>query len=230
MDTSPDRILELMRNETHHDERRHDILTEDAALMTIFPNSPDMHVAQGVYGGQVKRVLTELSGKRQRLYTKGTVDILFSGEDENGEPEEYIVPVKIRSISEDVMDRISQDYQAIAAEMPYRYNAETGEYEADRDAPEFMATARRLAEAQRELMYSKLVHGLDMTVTDEDDNVVWSAKPNGTKDKANTIRVLKDVMGITATAITKLVEAIDELSAGKAEADLESFEKKSMPQ
>lgn len=217
---------ELFRRLDAGQEKRNGIYTEDATLMTMLPDGPDDHLARGIYGNQVKRVLTELSAKRQSFYAKSTVDILFTGEDEDGQPESYLVPIKIRSIPEHVIEAESRAYQEVAAEMPYRLNPSTGEHEADRDDPQFMVVARRLAAAQRELMYAKLLHGLDMPVIDENDHVVWSPNVRATRNKAEAIRVLTDVMGITSGQISRIVAAIDELTEGHTAQEDEALEKK----
>lgn len=210
----------------HAQERENGILTPDATLMNMLPDSPDDHLARAVYGGQVKRVLTELSAKRQRFYAKSSVDILFTGEDEDGRPEEYLASIKIRSIPEHVIEAESRAYQEVAAEMPYRLNPTTGEHEADRDDPQFITAARRLVAAQRELMYAKLLHGLDMPVIDENGNVVWSPNARTAQNKEEATRVLTDVMGITSGQITLLVEAIDALTEGVSAKEDEKLEKK----
>lgn len=210
----------------HAQERIDGILTPDATLMNMLPDGHDDHLARNIYGGQVKRVLSELSAKKQRFYAKGTVDILFTGEDEAGQPEEYLASIKIRSIPEHVIDAESRAYQEVAAEMPYRLNPETGDHEADRDDPQFMAAARRLAAAQRELMYAKLLYGLDMPVIDEDGAMVWSPSARSAQNMEAAKRVLTEVMGISAGQVTRIVEAIDALTEGQAAAEDEALEKK----
>ena len=217
-----DKILRILEGPQ---EYKGGILTEDSTLMTRMPDGPDDHLARGVYANQVKRVLTEFSPKRQSFTAKGKVTILMSWMDD-GDPVEEWVEIPIRSIPEHTLDSISRKVKEIGANMPLRLNAETGEQESDRSSPDFMPLAWKLSDAQRELTYLKLLEGLDITIRDENDQVVWRHGLGGTKDKANAIRVLTDVMGITQAQIEKIVDAIDELSAGATAMETDQFEKK----
>lgn len=137
-----------------------------------------------------------------------------------------VIRLPIKSIPARTMAQInsSESYPRL----PVKRNAETGEYEDDVDAPDYLDKALKFREALTRTRFRKIVHGLEMDIKSVDGkSIVW--KHDGGPEERDEQEAMNSLHALRFSDehILQIVTAIEQLSSDVQGSEQEDLEKKS---
>lgn len=213
-----------------NDNHTFQLLTTEESLPRYSEDTPEQLIARKVYAEQVKRRLESLDTATMSFQGSGEVEVVLRIAGKN--VRRYL---PIKSLPGDLLAELAREYNVCAAKLPRSWNKEGGEWDEQRGCktggwdqdpahPRYAEVAGELARLSRKLNYDKVLHGLDIDITDG-RKVLWSADPEGPRDYETAIKKLSK-LGLTDAAIERIAEAIDNLSLQVEEDDEEEWVKK----
>lgn len=193
------------------------------ALPTMRNDTAEQVVVRKMAEQHVKRQLKSLRVGKASFENTGVVEIMMSEDGDEPRP----TPIYIRSIPAHILVDLSRQREIAATIVSRKFDPETGEL--GKDTHGFEVEAERFHKLNRELLYHKVIYGLDMVLEDEDGLPIWDNSQRYKYEKnpenlVNAVEALKN-MGLQQTQLEQIANAIDALSDQAQHQDKEELEK-----
>jgi hypothetical protein len=195
------------------------VATPEDSLTRMTGDNEELQYARAHHAYAVKQRLSKLDLGEISFFEPGTVEIKLMI---NGEPK--TVNFSIKSISDDMMRKLSAPLLKMNAKIPTRYDPETKVRVHDETHPEYDEITSAFVEENRLFEFKKLLHGLDMKL-EYGGRVLWNPYDEEEQDYRASIDRLNTI-GIRTSDIKTIIQAIDKLSNKAIETDQEEFQKK----